>query len=71
MQEKKSITLLDNIYTNVSNCYQLGKSGVLKSYITDHFPIFRILENVSTSKNQAEIYLKGIFLNLEKFNENK
>ena len=39
-------TLLDNIYTNIPDCYDMGKSGILK-FLTqsDHYPIFTICKS--------------------------
>ena len=40
-EKKNSSTLIDNIYTNIPNCYNTCNSGVLK-FLTqsDHYPIF-------------------------------
>ena len=42
-ERKGSSTLLDNIYTNIPDCYNTCTSGVLK-FLTqsDHYPIFTI-----------------------------
>ena len=37
------------MYSNVLKCYQLDKSDILEADVTDHFPIFTILENVSNN----------------------
>ena len=47
-------------------CYQLGKSGILKADITDHFTIFTIL--VSISKNESKLFRRNISKkNISKF----
>ena len=42
-ERKQSSSLIDNIYTNIPDCYVTGTSGILK-YLTqsDHYPIFTI-----------------------------
>ena len=68
---KDSSTLLDNIYSNVSNVYGSGTSGILHSMrCSDHLPIFTFR---SVSKTIAfEAYRKKvtvarkIFLDFEK-----
>ena len=48
-ERKQSSTLLDNIYTNIPDCYDSGTSGVLR-FLTqsDHFLIFTMRNNVLT-----------------------
>ena len=50
-ERKQSSTLLDNIYTNITNCYETGSSGVLR-FVTqsDHYPIFTVRNNVLPSE---------------------
>ena len=42
-QRNQCFSLLDNIYTNIADCYNTGSSGILK-FLTqsDHYPIFTI-----------------------------
>ena len=56
---KQTSTLLDNIYTNIPDCYDTGISGILIFFTqSDHYPVFTIRNNkirpnlVSTSKNE-------------------
>ena len=46
-ERKQSSTLLDNIYTNIPDCYETGSSGVLR-FLTqsDHYPIITVRNNV-------------------------
>ena len=46
-ERKQSSTLLDNIYTNISDCYNTGSSGI-RRFLTqsDHYPIFTMRKNV-------------------------
>ena len=46
-KRKQSSTLLDNIYTNIPDCYNTGSSGILR-FLTqsDHYPIFTMRKNV-------------------------
>ena len=39
-ERKQSSTILDNIYTNIPDCYENGSSGILR-FLThsDHYPI--------------------------------
>ena len=48
---KQSSTLLDNIYTNIPDCYDTGSSGVLR-FLTksDHYPIWTVRNNVLPSE---------------------
>ena len=50
-EHKQSSTLLDNIYTNIPDCYETGSSGVLR-FLTqsDHYPIFTVRNNVLPSE---------------------
>ena len=50
-ERKQSSTLLDNIYTNIPDCYETGSSGVLR-FLTqsDHYPIFTVRNNVLPSE---------------------
>ena len=42
-KERKQPTLLDNIYTNMPDCYDNGSSGILR-FLTqsDHYPMFTV-----------------------------
>ena len=55
-ERKGSSTLLDNIYTNIPDCYNTCTSGVLK-FLTqsDHYPIFTIFKNVEPPKAKTHI----------------
>ena len=46
-ERKQSSTLLDNIYTNIPDCYNTCSSGILR-FLTqsDHYPIFTMRKNV-------------------------
>ena len=46
-ERKQSSTLSDNIYTNISGCYNTGSSRILR-FLTesDHYPIFTMRKNV-------------------------
>ena len=50
-ERKQSSTLLDNIYTNIPDCYETGSSGVLR-FLTqsDHYPIFTVRKNLLPSE---------------------
>ena len=40
---KESSTLLDNMYTNIPDCYNTSNSGVLKLLTqSDHYPLFTL-----------------------------
>ena len=44
---KKTSTLLDNIYTNIPDCYNNGSSGILRFLIqSDHYPIFTVIKQL-------------------------
>ena len=44
---KQSSTLLDNVYTNIPDCYDSGTSGILRFLSqSDHYPIFTMRTNV-------------------------
>ena len=55
-QRNQSFSLLDNIYTNIPDCYNTCTSGVLK-FLTqsDHYPIFTIRNKIEPPKPKAEI----------------
>ncbi len=40
---KQSATLIDNIYTNITSISDSHLSGIIRTSISDHFPIFTIL----------------------------
>ena len=48
-ERKQSSTLLDNIYTNIPDCYDNGSSGIL-GFLTqsDHYPIFYCKKTIIT-----------------------
>ena len=54
-ERKQCSTLLDNVYTNIPDCYETGTSGVL-SFLTqsDHHPIFTI-RNVVTPDDPVKL----------------
>ena len=60
-ERKQSSTLLDNIYTNIPDCYDTGTSGILK-FLTqsDHYPIFTI-RNTKPLPKPIE-YIKKIII---------
>ena len=51
-----SETLIDNIFTNKFNNVKIH-SGIIKTDISDHFPIF-ILLNDSNTEIEGEIYIQ-------------
>ena len=53
---KLSHSLLDNIYTNIPDCYNTCTSGVLK-FLTqsDHYPIFTIRNKIELPKPKTHI----------------
>ena len=55
-QINQSFSLLDNIYTNIPDCYNTCTSGVLK-FLTqsDHYPIFTIKNTIEPPKPKAKI----------------
>ena len=55
-QRNQSFSLLDNIYTNIPDCYNTCTSGVLK-FLTqsDHYPIFTIRNKIEPPNPKAEI----------------
>ena len=55
---EKNITysLLDNIYTNISDCYNTCTSGILKFMTqSDHYPIFTIRNKMEPTKPKTHI----------------
>ena len=55
-QRNKSCTLIDNIYTNIPDCYNTCSSGVLKFMTqSDHYPIFTIRQGTETPKPKTHI----------------
>ena len=55
-QRKNSSTLLDNIYTNIPDCYNTCSSGVMKFLSqSDHYPIFTIRNNIEPPKPKTHI----------------
>ena len=57
-ERKKSSTLLDNIYTNIPDCYNACTSGVLLFFTqSDHYPVFTI-KKMSNLPNQKHILVK-------------
>ena len=62
-EKNNSSTLIDNIYTNIPDCYSTCNSGVLK-FLTqsDHYPIFTMRKG-SEQPSKKRILLKGITTN--------
>ena len=55
-ERKESSTLLDNIYTNIPDCYDTCNSGVLKFMTqSDHYPIFTIRKHEESPKAKTHI----------------
>ena len=55
-ERKDSSTLLDNIYTNIPDCYNNCTSGVLTFFTqSDHYPIFTIRKNVMPPKPKTHV----------------
>ena len=55
-ERKESSTLLDNIYTNIPDCYNTCNSGVLKFMTqSDHYPIFTIRKHEEFPKAKTHI----------------
>ena len=55
-REKKILsTLIDNIYTNIPDCYNTYSSGVLK-FLTqsDHYPIFTLRKETRQPTKQTQ-----------------
>ena len=59
-ERKQSSTLLDNIYTNIPDCYDNGSSGILR-FLTqsDHYPIFTVRKQLLPDEPKQYI-TKGI-----------
>ena len=54
-ERNQSVTLIDNIYTNISDCYNICISGVLKFFSqSDHYPIFTTRNIVKTIKSKIQ-----------------
>ena len=55
-EKKYSSTLIDNIYTNIPDCYNTCSSGVLK-FLTqsDHYPIFTLRKETQQPTKQTHI----------------
>ena len=51
-ERNQSSTLLDNIYTNIPDCYDTGTSGIL-IFLTqsDHYPIFTVKKSIALPKS--------------------
>ena len=55
-ERKNSSTLLDNIYTNIPDCYNTCISGVLRFFTqSDHYPVFTIRKDVQSPKPKTHI----------------
>ena len=55
-QRNKSCTLIDNIYSNIPDCYNTCSSGVLKCMTQSyHYPIFTIRQGTETPKPKTHI----------------
>ena len=49
-------TLLDNIYTNIPDCYNTCTSGVLRLFTqSDHYPVFTIRKDAQSPKPNTHI----------------
>ena len=55
-----SATLIDNIFTNNIDACLKSTQGVLINHISDHFPIFSILNNCTTTKDIELVYKRKI-----------
>ena len=55
-ERNRTISLLDNIYTNIPECHNTCTSGVLK-FLTqsDHYPIFTIRNKIEPPKPKLHI----------------
>ena len=54
-ERNQSVTLIDNIYTNIPDCYNTCTSGVLKFFSqSDHYPIFTTRNIVKTTKPKIQ-----------------
>ena len=54
-ERKESSTLLDNIYTNIPDCYNTCTSGVIRFFTqSDHYPVF-IRKDVQSPKPNTHI----------------
>ena len=52
--QKNSVTLIDNIFSNnINGTFDL--SGILYTDVSDHFPVFYMLNNVKQSKDPCYI----------------
>ena len=68
-ERKESSPLLDNIYTNIPDCYNTCNSGVLK-FLTqsDHYPIFTIRKDKEFPKAISHIMKRNhCFKNIANF----
>ena len=67
-ERNQSSTLLDNIYTNIPDCYDTGTSGILK-FLTqsDRYPIFATRKSKALPKSieyiKKEIIITRTFIN--------
>ena len=54
-ERNQSVTLIDNMYTNIPDCYNTCTSGVLKFFSqSDHYPIFTTRNIVKTTKPKIQ-----------------
>ena len=52
----QSVSLIDNIYTNIPDCYNTCTSGVLRFFSqSDHYPVFTTRTIVKNQKPKTEI----------------
>ena len=64
-ERKDSSTLLDNIYTNIPDCYNNCTSGVLTFFTqSDHYPIFTIRKNVMPPKPKRMLIKETITIKI-------
>ena len=55
-ERNRTYSLLDNIYTNIPDCYNTCTSGVLKFMTqSDHYPIFTIRNKMEPTKPKTHI----------------
>ena len=60
-ERKQSSTLLDNIYTNIPDCYNTCTSGVLRFFTqSDHYPVFTIRKDVQPPKPNTHISKRSL-----------
>ena len=55
---KSSPSLLDNIYTNLPITIETCESGILLADISDHFPVFTVISQLSVLKEERYYTIK-------------